>query len=164
MLVFLDMEASSLDADGWPVEVGLGWLVEGQVEIRSSLICPHLDWSMRAWSPVSADVHGIALAELRQAPPAAEVARWVAETTAGATLASDAPEFDGRWLARLCETAEGLHVPPVQDFDMLVAARFDIDPTRRIYAELDRVVAPHRAGPDAARLARAWAAGMEGMR
>ena len=158
---FLDCEASSLDADSWPVEVGLAWLAEGRIEARSSLIRPDPSWSMQAWSPASAAVHGIPLAELRQAPPAPEVARWVAGIVGDATLVSDAPEWDGRWLARLYETADGLRLPLVRDFDMMVAARCDMAATRRVYAALDAIPAPHRAGPDAARLARAWAAGVE---
>ena len=161
MIIFLDLEASSLDADSWPVEVGLAWLVEGRVEVRSSLIRPDPSWSMRAWSPASAEVHGIPLAELRQAPLAAEVARWIAGLIGDATVVSDAPEFDARWLARLYETEGGLILPLVRDFDVLVAARCDMAATRRVYAALDRIPAPHRAGPDAARLARAWAAGVE---
>ena len=119
---------------------------------------------MRAWSPASAAVHGIPLAELRQAPPAAEVARWVAGIVGDATVVSDAPEFDARWLARLYETTDGLLVPSVRDFDVMVVARCDMAATRRVYAALDRIAAPHRADPDAARLAAAWAAGLEGMR
>ena len=95
MIVFLDLEASSLDADSWPVEVGMAWPAEGRLEARSSLIRPDPSWSMRAWSPASAQVHGIPLAELRQAPPAPEVARWVAGIVGDATLVSDAPEFLG---------------------------------------------------------------------
>ena len=161
MIVFLDLEASSLDADSWPVEVGMAWPVEGRLEVRSSLIRPDPSWSRRAWSPASAQVHGIPLAELRQAPPAPEVARWVAGIVGDATLVSDAPEWDGRWLARLYETEGGLILPLVRDFDVLVAAHCDMAATRRVYAALDRIPAPHRAGPDAARLARAWAAGLE---
>ena len=159
MIIFLDLEASSLDADSWPVEVGLAWLVEGRVEVRSSLIRPDPSWFMRAWSPASAEVHGIPLAELRQAPLAAEVARWIAGLIGDATVVSDAPEFDARWLARLYETEGGLILPPVRDFDLLAAARFDMAAIRRVYAALDAIPAPHRAGPDAARLARAWMAG-----
>ena len=142
MIMFVDCEASSLDADSWPVEVGMAWLAEGRVETRSSLIRPDPSWSMRAWSPASAEIHGIAMEELRRAPPAAEVARWVAGMFGDATVVSDAPEWDGRWLARLYETADGLRLPLVRDFDVLVAARCDMAATRRVYAALDRIAAP----------------------
>lgn len=160
MIVFVDLEASSLDADGWPVEVGLSWLRDGRARTVSSLIRPEPDWPMTAWSAESAAVHRIPLREPRDAPAAAEVARWAAEVIGGDTLVSDAPEFDGRWLHRLLAAAEGLRVPPVIDFDRLVATHCDLDRTRRVYAHLDRAPTPHRAGPDAERLARAWAAGM----
>lgn len=161
-MVFLDFEASSLDPDSWPVEVGLAWLAEDGVQVRSSLIQPHYDWPMHAWSRVSARVHGIPLRELRRAPPAPDVARWVAGLVADGVLVSDAPEWDGRWLARLNDAVDGLTVPRVVDFDQAVATRFAEAAVRRVYAALDRIPAPHRAGPDATRLAQAWAAGMRG--
>lgn len=158
-VMFLDFEASSLAPDSWPIEVGLAWVTDGRVEVRSSLIKPELDWSMRAWSRVSARVHGVALDELRRAPPASEVARWVAGIVGDATLVSDAPEWDLRWLTCLCETAEGVRVPRVRDFDALVAWELTLAQATRVHAALDQLPAPHRAGPDAARLARAWLAG-----
>ena len=161
MIKFLDLEASSLDSDSWPVEVGLAWISDGLVEVRSSLIHPDEVWPMRAWSPVSAEIHGISMEELRRAPPAAEIARWTAGLVGDATVVSDAPEFDARWLACLYETEGGLILPPVRDFDLLAAARFDMAAIRRVYAALDAIPAPHRAGPDAERLARAWTAGLE---
>ena len=146
MIVFLDMEASSLAPDSWPVEVGLAWVTGGRVEVRSSLVRPEFYWSLRAWSRVSARVHGVALDELRRAPPAPQVARWAAGIVGDATLVSDAPEWDLRWLARLYETAEGLRVPRVVDFDALVASRLTLAQSTRVHAALDQLPAPQSRG------------------
>ena len=62
-------------------------------------------------------------------------------------------------MARLLAAASGLTVPRLVDFDRLVASRCTLAQTRRVYAALDAMPTPHRAGPDAERLARAWLAG-----
>ena len=85
-----------------------------------------------------------------------------AKRIAGRTLVADAPEYDARWLARLLAIAPPMPRPIVQDFDAMVAVHLDPDTVLRVYAALDRLPAPHRAGPDAERLARAWLAGMGG--
>lgn len=158
--LFIDFEASGLSADSRPIEIGLAAVERGDVQVASRLIRPDPAWPMAAWDPISADVHGISLAELARAEPAHAVARWAAERMAGRTVIADAPEWDGRWLRTLLAAAEGLGEPPrVHDFDILVAARLSVARARRVYAALDRLAAPHRAGPDAERLARAWLAG-----
>jgi DNA polymerase-3 subunit epsilon len=42
---FLDFEASSLNANSWPIEVGLNWVTSDyEVKTYESLIMPSLDW------------------------------------------------------------------------------------------------------------------------
>ena len=165
MITFLDVEASGLDDGSWPIEVGLAWREGGQTRTEARLIRPEPDWSMDLWSPESAAVHGIGLDELHAADPAPAVARWLLDATAGRTLASDAPPYDRAWMAVLLATlGEGVTVPKVHDFDVLVARRFDMAGVRRVYAQLDAHPAPHRAGADAVRLLRAWLAGRGGER
>lgn len=160
MLMFIDLEASSLEPDGWPVEVGLAWREGGRLLAEGRLIRPEPHWPMSAWSPESAAVHGIALADLRAAEPAPEVARWVLNRAAGRRLVSDAPPWDRAWLATLLGTlGEGVVVPKLHDFDVLVACEFDLAGVRRVYAHLDAHPTPHRAAADAERLLRAWMAG-----
>ena len=54
---FLDFEASSLDANSWPIEVGLSWVTSDyEVKAYESLIKPSPDWFEDAWSPVRADM------------------------------------------------------------------------------------------------------------
>ncbi|MBU2359980.1 MAG: hypothetical protein KKB02_13795 [Alphaproteobacteria bacterium] len=72
--VFVDFEASSLDADSWPIEVGVAWISDGTVHSWSSLIRPETHWKRSAWSAASAQVHGITLSDLDTAPSAYGVA------------------------------------------------------------------------------------------
>ena len=116
-LVFVDVEASSLQPSGFPVEAG--WCSDdgGEGEV---LICPAPGWieppaRLRLnWSRQSQDVHGIALATLLRAGlPHTDAARAVLGvlTAPGVVAASDAPSHDGRWLRRLTAAA-GLPDPP----------------------------------------------------
>jgi DNA polymerase-3 subunit epsilon len=42
---FFDFEASSLDANSWPIDVGLSWVTSDyEVKTHESLIMPSLDW------------------------------------------------------------------------------------------------------------------------
>ena len=160
MITFIDLEASGLSSDSWPVEVGLAWPESGRPCSAGRLIRPESHWPTSAWSAESAAVHGIPLAELRAAEPAPEVARWVLDRVAGRRLVSDAPPWDRAWLATLLATlGEGVAVPRLHDFDAVVARRYDFAGVRRVYAHLDAHPAPHRAAADAERLLRAWLAG-----
>lgn len=43
--VFLDFEASSLDPNSWPIELGVSWITtDFQVETYANLIKPSPDW------------------------------------------------------------------------------------------------------------------------
>lgn len=103
-LLFVDLEASSLLPGGFPIEIA--WVdQDGQGE--SFLIKPQPDWT--EWSHASQGVHGIALERLiDEGVPAPRVARRVADVLAarGAIACSDAPAYDGQWLATLLETLE----------------------------------------------------------
>ena len=95
----LDFEASGLSQESWPIEVGLSWITNGHVQTWSSLIHPDPTWDLGDWSPQSAEVHGIPLSELKDAPSAAEVAEVFIDVVGRRGLASDAPEFETRWLS-----------------------------------------------------------------
>lgn len=76
-IIFIDLEASGLSADSWPVELGICWLDERQkLRTASKLIKPHASWPMEAWSIRSQRVHKISLEELQGAEDATEVAQW----------------------------------------------------------------------------------------
>lgn len=154
--VALDFEASSLSADSWPIEVGLSWLAGGEVVSWSSLIRPADEWPLSAWSPASEQVHGIPFETLLDAPTPQTVTSELRAQMAGRLLVSDAPDFDGRWLERLMNAANTHAVSPILDFDQLNFSLFHGAALDSLYERFERSAVPHRAGPDSARMVRAW--------
>ena len=152
----LDFEASSLSEASWPIEIGLSWLEHGEVRTWSSLIHPASCWPIDDWSPQSASVHGISLSVLENAPLATEVAETFFEVLENRSLVSDAPELETRWLDRLLRAAGRSENLSVEDFDGASFAMFDGYALDLVYETIERRPAPHRAGPDTARLARGW--------
>jgi len=158
---FLDFEACSLSEDSWPIEIGIARIVDAKVETESCLIRPHSAWSKKAWSEQSAGVHGLSLNVLEEnGVDAKEAAKWFKNKNTGLAI-SDAPEFERRWLVQLLAT--DLPFPEVNllDFDSYVRMSL---PNAAAVARVYRYLAnagptPHRAGPAAERLARAWVAG-----
>ena len=148
-LFFLDFEASS--RGGWPIEIGLSWIRDEQVETWSSLIRPQPAWSDSAWTPQAELVHGIPRAALDAARPVAEVADAFWMLVGNAIVVSDAPLHDGAWLAQLLDAP-----PEVHNYHDLAFRRFSAAALDYLYERLERSKPPHRAGPDSARLAKAW--------
>lgn len=159
-MVFLDFEASSLDNDGWPIEIGLSWIEGDRVVTEDRLIRPQPDWAFTAWSAKSQAVHRISIDTLvGEGQGAAEVARWYLRLTEGASVVSDAPELERRWLRRLLMALPGApvrdSVARIEDLDEVLGRILDDAELDRYYERLTRSRSPHRAGPDSARLARA---------
>jgi DNA polymerase-3 subunit epsilon len=155
---FLDFEASSLASNSWPVEIGISRVVDGAVVTESHLIKPHPDWEDEGWSVASAEIHGLSRAHLEaEGLEASEVATWFQERNIGLAI-TDNPEFEQRWLIRLLATNPPF--PPVHllDFDSYVRMSLpDAAAVSRVYRAMDaQGPPPHRAGPDAERLATAW--------
>jgi hypothetical protein len=154
-LLFLDFEASSLGAASWPVEIGYAWIEGGRLRSRATLIAPRTDWLLDDWSPVAARVHGIPLAAVLAGAPAEAVA---AETDAFSAFeaVSENPSWDQRWLDRLRAGRQPrIEVRPLRT---ALRARLDDSAASAVAQALFRSDAPHRAGPDAERLGRAWLA------
>ena len=152
----LDFEASSLSQESWPIEVGLSWIANGHVQTWSSLIQPSPTWNLDDWSIQSAAIHGILFSKLAGAPPPGEVAETLLNVLGHRRLVSDAVEFEERWLARLMEAAGRSDVPNIEDFDAVSFAAYRGYALDILYESVERRPAPHRAGPDTARLARGW--------
>ncbi len=96
---FLDFEASSLAMESYPIEVA--WSLEDG-SIESHLISPMGEWT--DWDAEAEKVHGIPRAETIAEGKLPEwVCQRMNEQLAGKTVYTDAPRFDGRWLARLFE-------------------------------------------------------------
>lgn len=157
----LDFEASSLSADSWPIEVGLSWLKDDEVMTWSSLIQPATEWPLSDWSRASEQVHGIALQALLDAPASNSVAAELNAQLAGRTLVSDAPESDGRWLGRLLKATNAPSLGPMLNFHQVNFHHFQGSALDRLYERLERLAVPHKAGPDSARMAKAWQRAIE---
>lgn len=159
ILTFIDFEASGLGPDSWPIEIGCAWISDGAPKARTSLIRPRPEWSLEAWDLQSAAIHGITLETLAAAPEADAVVAAFMSTLDGATLVSDAPEFDQFWLDRLLDRAG----PTIRDFHHVAHRLLGGNPNALdwVYETLARTPAPHRAGTDARRLAKAMAEGLK---
>ena len=154
-LIFIDFEASGLGPLSWPIEIGLSWIEDGAARSWSSLIRPEEHWSMDAWSPASEKVHGIARADLDTAPSAREIVAETVRLTEGRLACSDAPLFDERWCARLFFGSPGVDTIQIAQVNTIIPALCDDGQLDRYHEKLARIPAPHRAGPDSVRYARA---------
>lgn len=154
-LVFLDIEASSLAPDSWPLEIGCAWIGPAGVETSEALIRPRPDWPLSAWSAQAEKVHGISLAQLEAAGYSAETVAVATDAFIGVDLVSTNPHWDAVWLARL----RGPERAPLRLrlLRSVAAERLDPAAADRFALALLRRTAPHRAGPDAMQLAMAWA-------
>ena len=101
-------------------------------------------------------MHGIAFDELLDAPPISVVVDEFLPLLEGKLPVSDAPEFDRRWLSRLLRANGRVAVPEIEDYHDVSFAQFSGLALDMLYEDLERHSAPHRAGPDSARLVRAW--------
>ena len=69
---------------------------------------------------------------------------------------SDAPEFETHWLTRLLHAGGYDEVPSIESFEHISFALYSGYALDMLYETLERRAAPHRAGPDSARLAKSW--------
>lgn len=100
MRVFIDIEASGLTADSYPIEIA--WVFEDGSGGESHLICPAPGWT--AWAASAEQTHGISRDRLESEGAAAEsVARRAVEMLSGHDLFASSPEWDGKWLSDLLE-------------------------------------------------------------
>lgn len=114
-VVFLDFEASSLDKESYPIEVG--WIFASGGE-ESHLIKPAPSWT--DWSAESEATHHLTREQLMaKGTPHDVVARHMLDVLSGHALFATAPSWDGHWLSRLLRAA-GLprHALRLQDTDV----------------------------------------------
>lgn len=163
MPTFLDFEASSLNAESWPIEIGLATTIDNKVYGWGSLIKPADHWPEDDWNPASEAVHGIKRDELNNAPSAYDVADEFLRRIEPFNFHcfSDNPSWEAKWLGRLLEAHPSKQKITIEDFDLLVGARYPRDQVawERIYRFLDKNHIPHRADKDAVRLATAFLKG-----
>lgn len=160
-LVFIDLEASSLSEDSWPIELGICWLDEREkLRTQSKLIKPHPGWPLSGWSDASQKIHRIALAELENADDATDVAEWACEVLAGALLVSDAVDFDQMWLDRLMDTISSSRSLKLTSVQEVARRRFSNDAMSMFFRAYARGRSTHRAADDALRVGQAWRAAL----
>lgn len=98
-IAFIDLEASGLNAQSWPVEIGWAFYDGDPV---STLICPDESWPLSAWDDEAQALHGISIDQLNKKGRAPEqVCTELNDALEGFFVFSDAPEWDGFWLYRL---------------------------------------------------------------
>lgn len=159
-LRFIDIEASDGGPDAWPIELGVAQILrsggETHAMFSSTLINPDPSWPEEKWSSYAQRVHGITREELKEAP----AAQWVALRALAVlaepalVLVSDSPRNDQPWLDRLLDLAPAGR-PEVKIISPWAALNGLVDPDK-IHGMKEWLKAnkgPHRAGPDAARLA-----------
>jgi len=162
-IAVLDFEASALDDESYPIEVGIAiWMdPESPIGTWSSLIEPTCEWVRDGvWFWEAQKIHGIAPGDLVGAPYAATVMARLNDLLGPVGSAiSDNPQWETGWLARL-SIAAGMK--PAFAVDGVRARLEAIDPEmrRRIVDHMKRNPAPHRAGPDAQGFVEAIAHGM----
>lgn len=158
-LAVLDLEASALGSGSYPIELGIAVIGGASNPIRtwSSFIRPTKDWEENGlWSQHSAAVHGITVEQLRREGLSVESAcdSLNALLLPAAAVVTDAPMHDQAWLDRLFDAAGREQQFIIYDFEQL-AGCLDAEEYRQFVYLLERAATPHRAGPDALRLASA---------
>lgn len=173
MEIFLDFEASSLNRDSYPVEVG--WVLEdGSGE--GMLIRPAPHWT--DWDEAAEAIHGLSREQLLAEGTPVEVAcARLVELFAGNRVHCSAPSWDGHWLSMLLRAAgRPRHLLRMRDTEDLFAEavreRFgpeaaagklaDLVAEERDYAAALPVA--HRAVADARREWSVWRAIVTGQR
>ena len=156
-IAVLDLEASALGTGSYPIEVGVA-LVRGPakaIAFGSSLIRPAEVWLRDGvWSATSAAVHGISLElAMNQGHEVECVCDWLNAVLRSRTIvATDAPRYDQDWLDTLFKAAGREQQFTLYNFEILTGD-FSSDQHRQLAYLLSRAPVPHRAGPDALRLA-----------
>ena len=101
MLIFLDFEASSLEKQSYPIEVG--WVREDGTG-DSLLIKPAPDWT--DWDAGAEAIHHITREELEdKGIEVTEACERVLQLWDGNRVFASAPSWDGHWLSMLLRAA-----------------------------------------------------------
>ncbi len=161
-VAFIDVEASGLGPQSWPIEVG--W-VFSTGDARSVLIRPADNWSMTAWEKSAEALHGITPPTLvTSGREPLDVALILNAALGGAVVYSDAPDYDSFWLFRLYDAAGVKPNYRLNDLGDLLRPLWDRQPRELVDLASEEAPHTHRAAADVLhlqtmyRLARARAA------
>jgi hypothetical protein len=160
--LFLDIEASGLQAGSYPIEIGYCGL---DLVATSFLIRPASDWTEADWSITSERIHGIPRETLFESGiDAGDAAQRLNQICADRIVATDHPRIDQAWLSRLFGSAGLRQDFVLQDATLLglhAAERAGLAPFEmeelqaRVRAHYPHI---HRAAPDAREAAALFAA------
>jgi hypothetical protein len=149
--LWIDIEASSLSADSWPIE--FGWC-SADLRSQSFLIRPLPKWN--DWSAVSEGIHGISLEALHDhGIDPVNAAKRINSVCAGRQVLSDNPQSDGEWMHQLFHDVGIRQEFSLQDSRLLESmaaslAKLTPDWMQSLQEQVKAVFPhPHRAGPDA---------------
>lgn len=101
MIPVIDLEASSLSDNSYPIEVGIFIPSDnGLYESYSWLIKPTENWLLnREWNEKSASVHNISKNEIiENGHLGYDICNKLNSLLLGTTIYSDAPDYDYKWL------------------------------------------------------------------
>ena len=155
-LAVIDFEASSLDQDSYPIEIGLAlWPAPDEPILGwSALIRPAGDWVRCGhWSPVSAKVHGIRGSDLLAHGRSPErIASALNEALGpGAVAWCDGGPYDAHWTRALFKAAGVRPTFALSDWHRLVPL-LGAPARERALTWLKDALAQHRARADAEQL------------
>jgi hypothetical protein len=160
----IDFEASSLEHDGYPIEVGLAcWPARDEPILGwSTLIRPAWDWSLNGhWSAASARVHRIRGRDLLEQgqDPALVAAALNEAIESGGVAWCDGGPYDAHWTRALFKAAGIAPAFTLGDWHQLATT---LGPAARARALdwLEQTPARHRARADAEGLLLALAHGL----
>lgn len=142
----IDVEASGLGADSYPIEIGVALQPDQRY---SCLITPAPSWLH--WDDGAERLHGISRAKLQASgAPVAQVAQTLNDRLEGLLLFSDGWVVDKPWIGRLFREARvsmAFHISPLEL--ILTEPQMAIwqDEKRKVIADLN--VNRHRASVDA---------------
>lgn len=145
-VAFIDLEASGLNAQSWPIEVG--WCFPG-VAPKAHLVRPSSNWIDAAWDPRAEALHGISRSELDAGGvQPAELCRLLNDELSLCTVYSDAPDWDGFWLYRLFGAAGRKQRFELRDFREAFDGVPDAAMDAHKRAAMQLAPHTHRAAPD----------------
>ncbi len=158
-LCFIDLEASGLEPECYPTEIGWAWISDGAVVSGSVLIRPPAEWRGRpgSWYRDAEAVTGISLALLdEQGVSPAEAFTLFTAAASDRILVTDSPSTDGAWLRQLATAAgqstTSLRLANLKEITASLGSCSDLLRVEEVARQ--REPREHRAEPDARRNAQ----------
>lgn len=150
LITFIDIEASGLEPESYPIE--LGW-ADTLGNSDGFFVRPLDDWTH--WDPVAASIHGIARDELfERGLHVVDAAKKLNDMLGFETVFCDALDSDLFWISRLFDAAKLEPSFRVSDFYQLHKMLSD-EHMLSLRQELKILPVLHRAQADAERYAKA---------